>query len=212
MKYRHLIFDFDGILVESNAIRFEGFQLLFKDYPEEQTGRLIQYARLNGGMSRYQMIRYFFENIQNELISDGTVKTLARRYSELVKQKIIDAEPVKGSLEFLSRYYRDYDFAIVSGSDQEELREICRARKIDNFFVEILGSPLDKESNLSKLLSERDWKRESCAFVGDSINDFDAARPFGITFIGRNSGLVDWGLVDNVTAIDDLTQLYACLV
>ena len=211
MNYKHLIFDFDGVLVESNEIRFEGFQLLFRDFPTHQVEKLVQFARLNGGLSRYEKIRYFFEKILNEPISADNIKALAKQYSELVKQKVIDAEPVKGSLEFLSNYKNNYDFAVVSGSDQEELRDVCKDREIDHFFLEILGSPASKESTIALLLSKMGWGRKSCLFIGDSINDFDAARANGIDFIGRNSNLINWGLMGNLTVVEDLSELHLYL-
>ena len=211
MKYKHLIFDFDGVLVESNEIRFDGFRLLFKNYPQDQVERLVLYAKINGGLSRYEKIKYFFKQIRNEPIRDDNVQLLAKQYSELVKQKVIDAEPVKGSLEFLSNHKNNYDFAVVSGSDQEELRDVCKAREIDHFFLEILGSPASKESNIALLLTKMGWGRKSCLFIGDSINDFDAARANGIDFIGRNSNLINWGLTGNLTVVDDLSQLHLYL-
>src|SRR3990172_7183697 len=165
VKYRHLIFDFDGVLVESNEVRFAGFKLLFQDYPAGPVERFMQYVRSNGGISRYEKIRYFFESIYPDApISDAKVTELAMRYSALVKQAVIEAPLVKGAMEFLSHHATGYDFAIVSGSDQEELREICRVRGIDRFFAEILGSPANKESNLSLLLSRTGWDREACLF------------------------------------------------
>ena len=81
MKYKHLIFDFDGVLVESNEIRFDGFRLLFSAYPTHQVDKLIQFAMANGGLSRYTKIRYFFEKIRNESISDEKVKAMSHEYS-----------------------------------------------------------------------------------------------------------------------------------
>ncbi len=211
LKYKHLIFDFDGVLVESNEIRFEGFQLLFRDYPVHQVEKLVQFARLNGGLSRYEKIRYFFKEILHESISADNINSLARQYSELVKQKVINAEPVKGSLAFLSNYKNIYDFAVVSGSDQEELRDVCKARGIALFFSEILGSPASKESNISFLVSKTGWEKKACLFIGDSINDFNAARAHGIDFIGRNSNLVKWGLIGNLTVVNDLSELHLYL-
>ncbi len=212
MKYKHIIFDFDGVLVESNSLRFEGFRQLFRNYPNGQVQRLVEYAMLNGGMSRYEKIKYFFEVIRHETISDASVQALSRQYTELVKQKVIDAESVKGSLEFLSNNYANYDFAIVSGSDQQELREVCQARKIYQLFFEILGSPEKKERNLSGLLSEAGWKKESCLFVGDSLNDLEAAQINKMDFIARESGLVEWDSMANMTVIKDLTQLQSHVV
>ena len=208
MKYRHLIFDFDGVLAESNEIRFTGFRLLFQDYPVKTVDRFMQYVRSNGGISRYEKIKYFFESIYPDApISDAKMTELAMRYSALVKRAVIEAPLVKGAMEFLSQHATGYDFAIVSGSDQEELREICRTRGIDRFFVEILGSPADKESNLSFLLSRTGWDRESCLFIGDSLNDFEAAQLNKIAFMGRDSGLVHWEQLGDVAAIHDLTEL-----
>ena len=212
MKYKHLIFDFDGVLVESNEIRFDGFRLLFADYPHDQVQKLVEYAMSNGGMSRYEKIKYFFEEVRNEIISGDRVQVLSRQYTELVKQKVIDAEPVQGSLEFLSNNYTYYDFAIVSGSDQEELREVCQARKIYQLFLKILGSPERKEINLSRLLSEEGWDNRSCLFIGDSLNDLEAAQINNIDFIARQSGLVEWDSMVNTTAIKDLTQLQSHVV
>lgn len=207
MKYRHLIFDFDGVLVESNAIRFEGFRLLFKGYPEDEVEQLVRYAQLNAGKSRYEKIRYFFEAVRNEPVSDDDVNALAKRYSELVKQKVIDAPAVKGSVEFLRRHHNAFNFAVISGSDQGELREVCRAHKIDNYFLEILGSPASKESNIRLLLAKRAWTNEECLFIGDSINDLDAAKACGIDFVAKNSGVVDWSSINNVVVVDDFAQL-----
>ena len=115
MKYQHIIFDFDGVLVESNEIRFNGFKELFKDYPQDQIERLVSYAKANGGVSRYKKIEYFFNVIRQEAISNESVNHLAAKFSKLVEQNVVEAKPVDGSLEFLEKYSNSFDFAIVSG-------------------------------------------------------------------------------------------------
>ena len=59
----------------------------------------------------------------------------------LVKQRIIESKPVEGSLEFLSQYHNVFDFAIISGSDQEELIEICQSSWNTSLFHRNTGSP-----------------------------------------------------------------------
>ena len=115
MKYQHIIFDFDGVLVESNEIRFNGFRKLFKDYPQDQIERLVSYAKANGGVSRYKKIEYFFNDIRQEPVSDGQVDHWAVQFSELVEQDIVEAKSVEGSLEFLREHSNDFNFAIDSG-------------------------------------------------------------------------------------------------
>ncbi|MFH1798603.1 MAG: HAD hydrolase-like protein [Candidatus Omnitrophota bacterium] len=211
MKYKHIIFDFDGTLAETNAIRLDGFRVLFKEYPQSQVDELICYSQRNGGTSRYERIGYFFEKIRNVVISYEEINVFAEKYSKLVKEKVIAAVPVNGSLEFLTLHVKDYNFAVISGSDQQELREVCRARKIEPFFVEILGSPTNKEQNLAELLTRKRWKKDSSLFVGDSINDLNAAESNGIDFVGCGSFGTDWNLNKNICLIDDLSQLEDCL-
>ena len=87
------------------------------------------------------------------------------------------------------------------------MREVCKARRIYQLFLKILGSPERKEINLSRLLSEEGWDNRSCLFIGDSLNDLEAAQINNIDFIARQSGLVEWDSMVNTTAIKDLTQL-----
>ena len=98
MKYQHIIFDFDGVLVESNEIRFNGFRKLFKGYPREQVEELVAYARANGGISRYKKIAYFFNEIRKEAITPASVNKWAEQFSKLVEEDIVGAKSVKGSL------------------------------------------------------------------------------------------------------------------
>jgi len=210
VKYQHIIFDFDGVLVESNAIRFNGFRKLFKNYPENQVEKLVTYAKANGGVSRYKKIKYFFNVIRREQISPESVNDWAIQFSELVTQDIEDAKPVKGSLEFLENYCNLFDFAIVSGSDQKELRQICKKRGISHFFKIILGSPIEKEENIAILLSKLNWKHEKSLYVGDSSNDLEAAKANQLDFVGRSSGLINWKNF-NIKFIPDLSDLFNAL-
>ena len=210
MKYHHIIFDFDGVLVESNEIRFNGFRKLFEKYPKEQVERLVNYAKANGGVSRYKKIEYFFNVIRQEPITNGLVNQWAAQFSELVEQDIVEAKPVEGSLKFLEDYFSHFDFAIVSGSDQAELRRICEKRKIDHFFKMILGSPVEKKDNIASLLSDLNWQHNESLYVGDSNNDLDAAKANDLDFVGRCSGLINWEK-SNVRFILDLSSLYKVL-
>jgi phosphoglycolate phosphatase-like HAD superfamily hydrolase len=210
LKYQNIIFDFDGVLVESNEIRFNGFRKLFKGYPQEQVEKLVNYAKANGGVSRYKKIKHFFVEIRQEPVSGEEVERWAAQFSKFVKQDIVEAKSVKGSLEFLEKYIDYFDFAIVSGSDQVELRSICKKRKINHFFKSILGSPVEKKENIAALLSDLNWQYHKTLYVGDSNNDFEAAKANNLDFVGRCSGLIDWQKI-NVKYVLDLSSLYKVL-
>jgi phosphoglycolate phosphatase-like HAD superfamily hydrolase len=162
----------------------------------------MDFVKANGGLSRYGKIRYLYNDILGQPLSEEQVHALAGQYSELVAERIIAADAVPGSVEFLDGHADRFEFAVVSGSDQNELRRVCGERGIDGYFRAILGSPQEKTENLVELLSAQAWDRQACLYVGDSLNDRDAAAEAGIGFIGRASGLVDWKDHDEVWILD----------
>ena len=46
-----IIFDFDGVLVESAEIKTKAFEMLFSDYPDT-IDDIVQYHKKNMGISR----------------------------------------------------------------------------------------------------------------------------------------------------------------
>lgn len=206
MKWKNIIFDFDGVIVDSNEIRIEGFSELFAGHPASEIKKLVKYVQENGGISRYKKIRVFFEEIKKLAISEEDVNKLAQKYSDIVAKKVELARSIPGSVEFFVKYSSLYRLAVVSGSDQYELREICKKRAISSFFCSILGSPVEKSKNIKELINDQGWDRAECLYVGDSINDYDAAFLNKISFLGLNSGELDWAR-KSVPSINDLNDL-----
>ena len=62
-KYNSLFWDFDGVLINSNTVRTEGFRYIFKEYKKELVDKLISYHTQNGGKSRYDKISFFYSHI-----------------------------------------------------------------------------------------------------------------------------------------------------
>lgn len=212
MKYivDSIIFDFDGVLVESNHIRTNGFRELLKDFDPRLTEQFIRYHECNNGLSRYYKLRYFYENILKKDITQEKLLELCNRYSDVVKKQVIKCDWVIGAYEFILRNHKRYKLFIVSGSDQKELQDIVKQRGIDSYFHEILGSPEVKSNNIQFILSKYLLKPSNVLFVGDSINDLEAARSVHIKFIARDSGDPgNWR--KNIIVIDNLSQLSACI-
>ena len=79
-----IFWDFDGVILNSNAIRDIGFEIVLKDFPEDQVNLLLKYHRANGGLSRYVKFRYFFEEIRNENITDEEIGELSENFSKII--------------------------------------------------------------------------------------------------------------------------------
>ena len=78
-----IFWDFDGVLMNSNAVRDLGFLEVLKAYPKEQVNQLMDFHQKNGGLSRYVKFRYFFEQIRNEEITDEAVTQWASKFSKI---------------------------------------------------------------------------------------------------------------------------------
>ena len=187
-----IFWDFDGVLMNSNEVRDKGFVEVLKDFPEDQVKDLLNFHQKNGGLSRYVKFRYFFEEIRGESITDEAVLVWAERFSLIMKELLTDPELlINETMEFVQRYCQRIPMHIVSGSDQEELRYLCRSLGIDHYFKSIHGSPKPKTQWVRELIKELEYIPSSCILIGDSINDFEAAKDNGIQFMGYNNKKVE---------------------
>ena len=58
---KNILFDFDGVIHDSNTVKTDGFRTIFNKYPKNIVENLVEYHEANGGISRYSKIRYFFD-------------------------------------------------------------------------------------------------------------------------------------------------------
>ncbi len=187
--FKHLFFDFDGVLFNSNKIRTEGFKTIFKEFPELLVDKLVNYHKINGGLSRYHKIRYFFENILKNEISDEQLKSYANEYRKVMSKELFNKKlKINDSLNFLKTNRDKFiKVFIVSGSDQSELRSLCNFIEVRDFFNGVYGSPVKKNDLVKNILKKNGLKLNDCCLIGDSINDKEAALINGITFFAYNN-------------------------
>jgi HAD superfamily hydrolase (TIGR01549 family) len=174
--------------MDSMPIRDQGFVEVLKDYPEEQVNKLLAYHKANGGLSRYVKFRYLFEHIRKEKVSDGKVQELADSFSSIMLEKLKNPEFLIGqTVDFIETHYEKHAMYIVSGSDQKELREICAAVSINQYFQGIYGSPTPKNKLVQNLIETENCNPSESILIGDSINDYEAAKVNDIDFYGFNN-------------------------
>jgi len=186
--FKVILWDFDGVLMDSNAVRDLGFEKVLAEFPPEQVAALLDYHRKNGGLSRYVKFRYFFQTIRNEPIKASEIMVWAGKFSEIMRQLLVNPDLlIEDSMAFVRAHYHEIPMHIVSGSDQEELRFLCQEMGIDQYFVSIQGSPTPKIELVTGVLTQNAYSKENTVLVGDSLNDLDAALNNGINFIGYNN-------------------------
>ena len=188
MGYKTIFWDYDGVIMDSMPVRTEGFRLLFSNYSASQVGKLIDYHLENGGLSRYVKIRYFFEKVLHQSISEDEVFEWAGKYSVLMLKQLKNPDKlIMQTIIFIEANHKDYNFHIVSGSDGKELNEICKAISINQYFDSISGSPTPKKKLVKDIIAANKYSSNECILIGDSKNDFEAAEANKIHFAGYNN-------------------------
>lgn len=183
-----LFWDFDGVLMNSNETRDMGFELVLNDFPPDEVSKLLEFHRSNGGLSRYVKFRYFFEQIRNERVTDKQIEDYALNFSEIMLSRLLDKQLIiHETINFVKKYSEAIPMHIVSGSDQNELRKICDFLQIKQFFKSIGGSPTPKIELVANILQSEKYHPNRCLMIGDSINDYHAAKDNGLEFMGYNN-------------------------
>ena len=185
---KSIIFDFDGVILDSNKIKSNAFTKLFKDKNKNQENldMIIRYHKDNMGISRNKKIKFYYENILKQKITNKEVDKIASDYSKLVFNKIIKTKFISGSKYFLSKNFKRYLFFVSSGTPENELINICEKRKIDKYFTGIYGSPDNKEKHIKRIMKKNSLKENEVIFIGDALADYNAAAKNKIFFIGIN--------------------------
>ena len=181
-QYQTLVFDCDGVVLNSNQIKTQAFYEATKHFGHEPAQALVDYHVANGGISRYAKFEYFITQILQQHFDDELNQALLGRFAIAVKQGLMTCEVAEG-LEQLKAQTPNANWLIVSGGDQQELREVFAARDLAKYFDGgIFGSPDSKDTILARELENGTITRPAL-FLGDSKYDFQAASTAELDFV-----------------------------
>lgn len=183
-----ILWDFDGVIHDSMKIKGDGFVELFKDHKEKDTKAILKFHYKNGGVSRFDKIKYFYKQILKKDISQKEINILSDAFSDIIKDKIFDKDNlIQDSLSFIKKKYKEYNFHIVSGAEDNELKKLCIYLNISKYFISINGSPTKKDVLIRKLITKYKYKKHEILFIGDAMTDYNAAKKNKILFFGYNN-------------------------
>ena len=179
-QIRGVSFDFDGVLVQSNTLKRDGFFTLVQEIP--RGGEIMEEILATTQGDRYDIWRDFAVQIGQ---SEAWGREMIERYAAWCLHGITTCPTVAGAESALStlRQHR-LPIYINSATPQTPLREGVIARGWREWFIDIYGRPASKEENLHRILKQEGLAPEQLAHVGDGENDFEAAQTLGCPFIG----------------------------
>jgi HAD superfamily hydrolase (TIGR01549 family) len=185
---KNIIFDFDGVILDSVPTKTEGFKKLFQNFSTDEVNKLVLYHELNGGKSRYVKIKYFFNELLHKDISEQEILEYANKYSEITKEELTNPKYIiEDTLNFIKTNHKKYEMHIASGADEEDLKYICEKLDLTKYFLSINGSPKIKSEIVKDILLDNRYDINETILIGDSVNDFDSAKDNGIDFFAYNN-------------------------
>ena len=190
--YKTCIFDCDGVLLNSNLIKTEAFSICAKPFGVTAVEALTNYNKINGGVSRYKKLKWFFEDYLGKK-SEVLYQEALKKFGNFVHQELLTCE-ITPELLKLRDTFSENNWSVVSGGDEKEIRVIFNKRKIDRIFNGgIFGSPLSKHYIFEKNFNNSNFNRPA-VYIGDSQLDYEVSRDFDcdFVFLSEWTELKDW--------------------
>lgn len=176
MQKKLVIFDFDGVLVESLDLWFRVTQTVSPGLTREE------YVALSHGNYIDAFAAKKFSYTEESL--------------EEYKTNLLDIEMPLAVHDFIKHRHDRYQFAIVSSGRELTIDAFLVKQGIREYFTDILGYETHKNKTvkLLDLVSKYGYDSKEAVFVTDTLGDIVEANEANIKSIG-----VLWGLHDRET-------------
>ena len=191
MKVSAVVFDFDGTLVESNALKRQGF---FDLVAGDAVGLAVMHKVLENAVGdRHSVLTAYAELCARKGVVCADIGTLVQRYSASVDSSVAAAPEIFGVTELIYRLRtagcRIY---LSSATPLPNLVDIVKQRHWETWFNGVFGNPSQKSETLSRIQAEQSLTAQEMAVVGDGTDDRDSARRIGCAFfpVGEARGLL----------------------
>src|SRR5690554_4976626 len=126
-QYKTLVFDCDGVVLNSNKVKTQAFYTAALPYGEAAAQSFVAYHIANGGVSRYAKFAFFLEHIAPFQAQGPSLDQLLSTYAKEVRTGLMTCALAPG-LRDLRKKTAHTNWLIVSGGDQAELRDVFKSR------------------------------------------------------------------------------------
>lgn len=201
---RCVVFDFDGTLVHSNAIKRDGFLAVAARHPGGV--EIMEDILADPPGDRHAIIGRFAARIG----ADGEAARLVEDYGRYCTEHILTCPARAGADTALAALRRArLRLHINSATPTEPLREVIARRYASGTFDGVHGGFGAKVVNLRSIVEIEGIGPAEMAMVGDGIDDRNAADETGVHFFGVAEGTLAEatggdGLISDLGALPQL--------
>ena len=175
-KYTTIIFDMYGVILEESKGRFIPYT--YEHFEESEYDRLTR---------QFKEEKLFGKASSGEISSDTFLKLLGYDDTEFHMKNYIENYLTldNGFIPFAEKYYREYDFVLLSNDVSEWSVYITQYYKLDKYFKEKIVSGDVKcrkpERKIYEIALERIGRSaEECIFIDNSVKNLVVSEEIGI--------------------------------
>ncbi|HEY0562838.1 MAG TPA: HAD family hydrolase [Methylophilus sp.] len=193
--YKTIVFDCDGVVLDSNVVKTEAYfrTAINLGATDAQAQALVDYHVKLGGISRYHKFEWYLKEVLHQPVTDAAIQALLDEFSKELKIGLAEC-PIAEGLEELRALTKSANWLILSGGDQQEIRDLFAKRLLPSgqvlaslFDGGLFGSPDNKDTVLAREIASANIQFPAL-FIGDSKYDYEAANQAGLDFVF----LSDW--------------------
>ena len=172
MKYTHIIWDFNGTVLDDLDVGIESVNTLLRARGIKELKSREEYRSVFG----FPIIKYY-EKIGFDF-SKESFSTVAVEWVEQYMSHVPNAKPNEGVVEMLEEIKKNgAKNILISATELNMLKKQLSMLGVSHLFDEVYG--LDNIHAQNKVEIAREWRRNNpnakAIFVGDTDHDFESA-------------------------------------
>lgn len=186
MNIESVIFDFDGVILNSSSLRTEVFLKFFKQFPESHE-EMEAFHLKNKGINRVEQLKYLSElkGISRAELPNFLEESLFQ-IGEMMKSTLESAQLIDGCIDCLEYLFNKTPIHIASNCPHDELIHLLEKHHLKRFFKTYQGSVADrrKKQAVEDIFKNFHYAKEECLYIGDTLHDYEIATKFKMKFLG----------------------------
>jgi HAD superfamily hydrolase (TIGR01549 family) len=186
---RWIFLDFDGVIMDSMTLKLDAYCFALAEFGFTRA-QVREQQLLYAGLSRSRALPLMFKELSGgEEITPAAQERVLARFAEEDIRLRPRMKLMPGVIGFLDEAAgRGVPLVVVTGTPQEVIDGTVDHFGIRKYFQEIHGWPPMKAEHLQSLLDRHDLGPSEVIYVGDAVQDINAAESVGIPFYAVDHG------------------------
>ena len=124
---RIMVFDFDGVIIDSNGVKVDEYRKLFSKFTKNKTtlDEIIKIYKKSAGIPREITLKKVFKEILGKTISNQEVENLSSEFSAQIFRRLKAIDPLNGFLEYLA-IHKQITKHIISGAPDSDVSYLIK--------------------------------------------------------------------------------------